>query len=86
MTEEMRSVRSVRTDRPGDLPVHPIVLDTVTYGLGMSKREHFAVLLLAALLSNPVASEGSTEELLNASVSLSDRLVAKLGEADRGDA
>lgn len=86
MTDE-RQVRTVRSVRPGDLPVHPIVLDALTDRPGMSKREHYASLILAGLYANPAFPDNDDNpDFVSMAVSEADRLVAKLSEADRGDA
>ncbi len=85
MTEERRS---------GDDPVFPNDADPscfgFTYGRGLSKRDHYAALFVAGLLANASCvdahSDFGNDHLVNLAIDYADRLVKKLGEADRGDA
>jgi hypothetical protein len=83
MTEERRG----RT-LPGDLPAFPNDTDPSGYGfefgLGMSKREHFAVLLLAGMNANPDRAAASLVMVTDA-INQADLLIEALAEADRED-
>jgi hypothetical protein len=72
---------------PGDLPAFPSESSNLIPGKnGMSKREHFAVLICSGLMANPDYADKSGYELIDWAVEYADRLIAKLAAADRGDA
>jgi hypothetical protein len=53
---------------------------------GLSKREHFAVLLLAGMNANPNHAEVGSYTLCDWAIDQADRLILKLSQADREDA
>jgi hypothetical protein len=60
--------------------------------LGMSKREHFSVLILAGLYANPEISgvplsetDKEIEALTSRAIKIADELILKLSQADRED-
>jgi hypothetical protein len=73
---------------PGDVPAFPNDTDPSGYGfefgLGLSKREHFAVLLLAGMNANPDRAAASLLMVTDA-INQADLLIEALAEADRED-
>lgn len=52
---------------------------------GMSKREHFAALLLAGLYSNPIYVEESRRSLARVAIHQADLLLQQLAETEKHD-
>jgi hypothetical protein len=53
---------------------------------GMTKREHFAVLILAGMYSNSAfIGTANGEELVRSAISQADALIDTLAECDRED-
>jgi hypothetical protein len=78
MTEERRG-RSL----PRDLPAFPNEFSNLIPGKnGMSKREHFAVLLLAGMNANPERSN-STVLMVSDAIAQADELIAQFEELAR---
>ena len=82
MTEEPRQIRS---RRPGADPAFPTGSDRSmdSRNWGLSKREHFAVLLMAGLNANPEFGSKSNGVLASLVIEQADELLASLAESDR---
>lgn len=52
---------------------------------GLSKREHFAVLLLAGMNANPDNKELCHADMIDLALNQTEQLLKALSEADRGD-
>ena len=76
------SPRLIRDRSPGDLPAFPIVLDCLNDRTGMSKREHFASLLLAGMNANPDRAT-ATNLMIQDAIAQADLLIEALNKADR---
>jgi hypothetical protein len=88
MTDE-RQVRTIRSPL-GDRPVYPQALfndEDETWEIsGLTKREHFAALILAGFCSRSHEKHWTYLSRVEEAISVADLLVSKLAEADRGDA
>lgn len=59
---------------------------TIADRVGMSKREHFAALFVAAMYGNPTVHAATPyEDLATVGIKQADVLLKMLAEADRGD-
>jgi hypothetical protein len=82
MTEE----RKGRSDL-GDMPAYPCDYSRLLpKNNGMSKREHYAVLLLAGFNANPsLPGNLNRYDLIGAAIGQADALIDALARADRED-